>query len=130
LRAIPIFVRLVAGSLSFQATPRGNAGRAAAVQLPSRVVRDGTFLHPPAVAFYLLKSWTLASPTGDACTTLPDELRTDSVLLQRLVCEAERELTDEGPGVWPDERREFEEIRGRLSACLPAASAARDCGTP
>ncbi len=125
-----MFVRLVAGPVSFQATPRVNAGRTAATQPPSRLVRDGTFLHPPALAFSVLKGWTLASATGDACTTLPDALRTDGALLQRLICEAERELTDEGPGVWPDERRELDEIRGRLSACLPAAGVASDCGTP
>jgi len=107
-----------------------NAGRAPATQLPSRVVHDGTFLHPPALAFSVLKGWTLASATGDACTTLPDALRTDGALLKRLVCEAERELTDKGPDVWPDERRELDGIRARLSACLPAGSAANDCGTP
>ena len=125
-----MFVRLVAGPVRFQATPRVNAARAVATQLPSRVVRDGTFLHPPALAFSVLKGWTLVSATGDACTTLPDELRKDGALLQRLICEAERELTAEGPGVWPDEERELDEIRGRLSACLPAVAAARDCGTP
>jgi hypothetical protein len=130
LRAVPVFMRLVAGAVSFQATQGVNAGRAAAIEPPSRVVRDGTFLHPPALAFSVLKGWTLASATGDACTTLPDELRKDSALLQRLICEAERELTDEGPGVWPDEWRELNEIRGRLSACLPAASPASDCVTP
>jgi hypothetical protein len=130
LRAVPMFVRLVARPVSFQATPRVNAGRAAAIQPPSRVVRDGTFLHPPALAFSVLKGWTLVSATGDACTTLPDALRVDRALLQRLICEAERELTDEGPDVWPDERRELDAIRGRLAACLPAASAASACKTP
>ena len=129
LRAVPMFVRLVAGPVSFQAQPRVTASRTA-TQPPSRVVRDGTFLHPPALAFSVLKGWTLASATGDACTTLPDELRKDPALLQRLICEAERELTDEGPDVWPDERKELDAIRGRLSACLPPAGAASDCRTP
>jgi hypothetical protein len=130
LRALPMFVRLVAGPVSFQATAGANAGRASAIQPPVRLVRDGTFLHPPALAFSVLKGWTLASATGDACTTLPDALRSDSALLQRLICEAELELTDEGPDVWPDERRELDAIRGRLTACLPPASAASDCRTP
>ena len=89
----------------------------------SRVVWDGTFAHPNAPGFYLLKSSVppaTSTSSPDVCAQLPEPLRADRQTLFKLVCSAERELLAEGPGRWPDEMAEFQQLRQRLTACLPA----------
>ena len=97
----------------------------------SQVIWDGTFAHPDAPGFYILRgsvSPDVLNPEA-ACAQLPDPLRTDKDLLVKLVCRAERELLAAGPDKWPDESREFETLRQRLAACLPPPTA-NPCSVP
>ena len=100
----------------------------------ARVVWDGTFAHPNAPGFYLLRSYVppATDTSADVCGQLPEPLRADRQVLLKLVCSAERELLAEGPGRWPDEMAEFELVRQRLTACLPPAPApaADPCAGP
>ena len=100
----------------------------------TRVVWDGTFAHPNAPGFYLLRSYVPPAPdtSADVCGQLPEPLRADRQMLLKLVCSAQRELLAEGPGRWPDEMAELENVRQRLTACLPAAPApaADPCAGP
>jgi hypothetical protein len=94
------------------------------------VVKDGTFMSPVAPRFSVLKAWANAGGvTGDACAGLPPELRADRDRLQRLICDAEQELSVHGPDRWPDEERDLEDIRSRLARCLPPATP-NPCAAP
>jgi len=96
-----------------------------AQRTPGRVVWDGTFAHPDAPNFYALKRYAAGDATSAAasCDQLPTALRSDSQLLLRLTCEAERELTLGGPNRWPEELRELQDIRKQFASCLPAQAA-------
>jgi hypothetical protein len=100
---------------------------------PPRVVWDGTFAHPDAPNFYALKRYAAAGSASSTagCDQLPTALKSDSQLLLRLTCEAERELTAGGPNRWPEELRELQEIRKQLGSCLPAQAASpTPCAAP
>jgi hypothetical protein len=109
------------------------AAPAAAPTSSSRVVWDGTFAHPDAPSFYLLKSYALldAQTSPEACARLPPALQADRQLLLTLTCSAENQLRAAGPDRWPDENREFEGLRRLLSSCLPdPVAGANPCARP
>jgi hypothetical protein len=96
------------------------------------VIWDGTFAHPDAPAFYILKGSVPpdVQTSEEACAQLPDPLKADKNLLVKLVCRAEQELLAAGPDRWPDESSEFERLRQRLAACLPPAANSNPCSAP
>ena len=98
------------------------------------VVWDGTFPHPNVRSFYILKGLVPmgANSSSGACSQLPDVLQKDShQLLLKLVCDAHRELSADGPGRWSLERTELDELRTIFVACLPpATSVASLCSKP
>jgi hypothetical protein len=120
-----VLAELEAAPLSTQPTPAPPA-----MSTP-KVVWDGTFAHPYAPSFYILKSYVADGKSPDACRQLPDALRTDAQRLLKLTCEAERELIAAGENRWPDEHAELDALRRRLGSCLPSqASNPTPCGTP
>ena len=97
------------------------------------VVWDGTFAHPDAPSFYMLKSYVRldARTSAEACGQLPQALRADRQLLLKLTCQAERELLAAGAGRWPDETAEFQALRKLLASCLPSdPSRPNPCAAP
>jgi hypothetical protein len=85
----------------------------------AQIVRDGTFVHPDAPAFYMLKGLVPESLGRNAC----GQLRPSREELTRLVCAANRQLGASGQDRWPEERRELLAMHHRLvdSDCLPSS---------
>jgi hypothetical protein len=105
----------------------------AAPKSSSSVVWDGTFAHPNAPSFYMLKGYVRLDTrtSADACAQLPDNLRSDRQLLLKLTCQAQRELAAAGGSRWPDETAEFQTLRALLVSCLPSDAARPDpCAAP
>lgn len=83
------------------------------------IVRDGTFVHSNARAFYMLKGLVPLNLGPDTC----GQLRADRKQLTDLVCNATLQLRPSGPNEWRQENAELGDLRRRLvsAGCVDAS---------